>query len=130
MNHAPLINSKTAMVLAAVAFTCPITQAETAGYISTSTAAGTSEVGPTAVYAGQTASQNSLIAQETARRKAEEQKARVLLQEGRNAYRDGKYSLALEKYKASWKTLPQGPATNCLREYLVKVIGDVCLFFG
>ncbi len=127
MNHAPLINSKTAMVLAAVAFACPITQAETAGYISTSTAAGTSEVGPTAVYAGQMSSQHSLIAQETARRKAEEQKARVLLQEGRNAYRDGKYSLALEKYKASWKTLPQGPATNCLREYLVKVIGDASI---
>ena len=61
MNHAPLINSKTVTALAALAFTCPITQAETAGYISTSTAAGTSEVGPTAVYAGQS-SQNSLIA--------------------------------------------------------------------
>ncbi len=126
MNHAPLINSKTVTVLAALAFTCPITQAETAGYISTSTAAGTSEVGPTAVYAGQS-SQNSLIAQETARRKAEENKAKILLQEGRTAYSEGKYSLALEKYKASWKTLPQGPATNCLREYLVKVIGDASI---
>lgn len=126
MNHAPLINSKTVTALAALAFTCPITQAETAGYISTSTAAGTSEVGPTAVYAGQS-SQNSLIAQETARRKAEENKARILLQEGRTAYSEGKYTLALEKYKASWKTLPQGPATNCLREYLVKVIGDASI---
>ncbi|MBR5213008.1 MAG: hypothetical protein IKV92_01990 [Akkermansia sp.] len=126
MNHAPLINSKTVTVLAALAFTCPITQAETAGYISTSTAAGTSEVGPTAVYAGQS-TQNSLIAQETARRKAEENKAKILLQEGRTAYSEGKYSLALEKYKASWKTLPQGPATNCLREYLVKVIGDASI---
>ena len=126
MNHAPLINSKTVTVLAALAFTCPFTQAETAGYISTSTAAGTSEVGPTAVYAGQTA-QNSLIAQETARRKADENKAKLLLQEGRTAYAEGKYTIALEKYKASWKTLPQGPANNCLREYLVQVIGDASI---
>ncbi|MBE6420010.1 MAG: tetratricopeptide repeat protein [Akkermansiaceae bacterium] len=126
MNHAPLINSKTVAALAALAFTCPITQAETAGYISTSTAAGTSEVGPTAVYAGQS-SQNSLIAQETARRKAEENKARLLLQEGRTAYSEGRYTVALEKYKEAWKTLPQGPATNCLREHLVKVIGDASI---
>lgn len=126
MNHAPLINSKTAAVFAALAFSCPFAQA-TEGYISTTTAAGTSEVGPTAVYAGQTSAQSSLIAQETARRKAEENKARVLLQEGRTAYAEGKYTLALEKYKAAWKILPQGPATNCLREYLVQVIGDASI---
>lgn len=127
MNHAPLIKSKTATVLAAIAFTCPITQAETAGILSTTTAAGTSEVGPTAVYAGQTSAQSSLIAQETARRKAQESQAKILLQEGRTAYSEGKYQDALKKYKKSWDTLPQGPATACIREHLVEVIGDASI---
>ncbi len=128
MNHAPLIKSKTAMVLAALAFTCPFTQAETAGILSTTTAAGTSEVGPTAVYAGQASSaQSNLIAQETARRKAQESKAKILLQEGRTAYSEGKYQDALKKYKKSWETLPQGPATACIREHLVEVIGDASI---
>ena len=127
MNHAPLINSKTATVLAALALTCPFTQAETAGILSTTTAAGTSEVGPTAVYAGQTSAQSSLIAQETARRKAQESKAKILLQEGRTAYSEGKYQDALKKYKKSWDTLPQGPATACIREHLVEVIGDASI---
>ena len=65
-------------------------------YLSTSTAAGTSEVGPTAVYAGQ----SSINARETARRRAMEQEARQLLQEGREAYGAGKYSIALEKFHA------------------------------
>ena len=105
MNHAPLITSKYSMMLAAIAMTCPFAQANTDGYLSTSTAAGTSEVGPTAVYAGQ----DSINARETARRRAMEQEAHQLLQEGREAYKAGKYSIALEKFKDAWNRVPKAP---------------------
>ncbi|MBR5886781.1 MAG: hypothetical protein IKZ07_01085 [Akkermansia sp.] len=123
MNHAPLITSKYSMMLAAVAMTCPFAQAGTEGYLSTSTAAGTSEVGPTAVYAGQ----DSINARETARRRAMEQEAHQLLQEGREAYKEGKYSVALEKFKSAWNRVPKAPATLVLQQHIVDVIGDASI---
>lgn len=123
MNHAPLITSKYSMMLAAIAMSCPFAQGSTAGYLSTSTAAGTSEVGPTAVYAGQ----DSINARETARRRAMEQEARQLLEEGRGAYKAGKYSIALEKFKDAWNRVPKAPATLVLQQHIVDVIGDASI---
>ena len=122
MNHTPLINSKRTMILAAIAVSCPFAQASTAGYISTSSAAGTSQVGPTAVYSGD--SQDSINAREAARRKAKTSEALELLQQGRTAYSQKEYVQALEKYEAAWKVLPKAPATQKLQEFLVKSIGD------
>ncbi len=123
MNHAPLITSKYSMMLAAIAMTCPFAQANVDGYLSTSTAAGTSEVGPSAVYAGQ----SSINVRETARRRAMEQEANQLLQEGREAYQAGKYSIALEKFQAAWNRVPKAPATQVLQQHIVDVIGDASI---
>lgn len=125
MNHTPLINSKRTMILAAIAVSCPFAQASTAGYISTSSAAGTSQVGPTAVYSGD--SQDSINAREAARRKAKTGEALELLQQGRTAYSQKEYVQALEKYEAAWKVLPKAPATQKLQEFLVKSIGDASI---
>ena len=157
MNHAPLINSKSMLALMAVAASCPFVQASTVGYLRTtsavapsnaqpavqqnvqpvapaaipeqgyltaSTAAGTSEVGPTAVYAG---GQDSINSRETARRKAEVQRAMQLLQDGRTAYAEKKYQDALDKYKEAWKVLPKAPATQTLQEFIVASIGDASI---
>lgn len=125
MNHTPLINSKRTMILAAMAVSCPFAQASTAGYISTSSAAGTSQVGPTAVYSGD--SQDSINAREAARRKAKTSEALELLQQGRTAYSQKEYVQSLEKYEAAWKVLPKAPATQKLQEFLVKSIGDASI---
>ena len=125
MNHTPLINSKRTMILAAIAASCPFVQASTAGYITTSSAAGTSQVGPTAVYSGDT--QDSINAREAARRKAKTSEALELLQQGRTAYSQKEYVQSLEKYEAAWKVLPKAPATQKLQEFLVKSIGDASI---
>ncbi|MBR4108125.1 MAG: hypothetical protein IKK45_05520 [Akkermansia sp.] len=124
MNHTPLINSKRALALMAVAASCPFVQAGTTGYISPSTAAGTSQVGPTAVYSG---TQDSINAREAARRKARTAEAMELLQQGRTAYAEKKYKESLEKYEAAWDVLPKAPATQKLQEFLVKSIGDASI---
>lgn len=125
MNHTPLINSKRTMILAAIAVSCPFAQADTAGYITTSTAAGTSQVGPTAQYAGD--AQDSINAREAARRKAKTNEALELLQQGRTCYTQKEYVQALEKYEAAWKVVPKAPATKKLQEFLVKSIGDASI---
>ncbi|MBR5522356.1 MAG: hypothetical protein IKV82_02690 [Akkermansia sp.] len=149
MNHAPLIHSKRTMMLAAIALSCPFAQAGTAGYLSTSTAAGTSEVGPSAVYAGQLSAQTAtapsaapapgampapqyvaqdgINAREAARRKAMTLEAQQLLQEGRLAYADGKYTEALEKYQAAWARIPKAPATEKFQDFIIKSIGDASI---
>ncbi len=123
MNHAPLIPSKRAMLFMAIAASCPFVQAQTDGYISTTTAAGTSEVGPTAAYSAQP----GIDTREVARRKAMLQEAMQLLQEGRNAYAAGKYQEALEKYQASWARIPKAPATRKQQEFIVQSIGDASI---
>ena len=125
MNHTPLINSKRTMILAAIAVSCPFAQADTAGYITTSSAAGTSQVGPTAQYAGD--AQDSINAREAARRKAKTNEALELLQQGRTCYTQKEYVQALEKYEAAWKVVPKAPATKKLQEFLVKSIGDASI---
>ncbi len=125
MNHTPLINSKRVMTLAAIAASCPFAQASTEGYISTSSAAGTSQVGPTAVYSGDI--QDSINAREAARRKAKTNEALELLQQGRTAYSQKEYVQSLEKYEAAWKVLPKAPATQKLQEFLQKSIGDASI---
>ena len=125
MNHTPLINSKRSMILAAIAVSCPFAQADTAGYITTSSAAGTSQVGPTAQYAGD--AQDSINAREAARRKAKTNEALELLQQGRTCYTQKEYVQALEKYEAAWKVVPKAPATKKLQEFLVKSIGDASI---
>ena len=125
MNHTPLINSKRTMILAAIAVSCPFAQADTAGYVTTSSAAGTSQVGPTAQYAGD--AQDSINAREAARRKAKTNEALELLQQGRTCYTQKEYVQALEKYEAAWKVVPKAPATKKLQEFLVKSIGDASI---
>ncbi len=125
MNHTPLINSKRSMLLAAIAVSCPFAQASTAGYVSTSSAAGTSQVVPTAVYSGDT--QDSINLREAARRKAKTNEALELLQQGRTCYSQKQYVQALEKYEAAWKAVPKAPATQKLQEFLVKSIGDASI---
>ncbi len=124
MNHAPLIHSKRSMMLMAIAASCPFAQAATDGYLSTSSAAGTSLVGPTAVYDG---SQAGIDAREVARRQAMMNEAMQLLQEGRTAYADEKYKQALEKYQAAWDRLPKAPATRQQQDFIIKSIGDASI---
>jgi acyl-[acyl carrier protein]--UDP-N-acetylglucosamine O-acyltransferase len=107
------------MILAAIAASCPFVQASTSGYITTSSAAGTSQVGPTAVYSGDT-QQDGINAREAARRKAKTSEALELLQQGRTCYSQKEYVQALEKYEAAWKVVPKAPATHKLQEFLVK----------
>lgn len=116
-----------AMVLA-FSMICSCAYAATEGYITTSTAAGTSEVGPTAVYAGSTGSaQGDIVARESARRTAERDAAMRLLQEGRDAYAQGKYSEALDKYREAWDRVPHAPATRNLQEFIRQSISDASI---
>ncbi len=124
MNHAPLIHSKRTMMLMALAASCPFAQAATDGYLSTTTAAGTSAVGPTAAYSD---SQSSINTREVARRQAMMKEAMQLLQEGRTAYSEGQYKQALEKYQASWNRMPKAPATRQQQEFIIKSIGDASI---
>ncbi len=124
MNHAPLIHTKRTMLLMAIAASCPFAQAATDGYLSTSSAAGTSAVGPTAVYSDTQAGIND---REVARRQAMKREAMQLLQDGRTAYSEGKYKEALEKYQASWNRIPKAPATRQEQEFIVKSIGDASI---
>ncbi len=124
MNHAPLIHSKWTMLMMAVAASCPFAQAGTDGYLSTSSAAGTSQVGPTAVYSD---SQAGINAREVARRQATMNEAMQLLQEGRTAYAAGKYKESLEKYQAAWNRMPKAPATRQQQEFIIKSIGDASI---
>ncbi len=125
MNHAPLIHSKRTMMLMALAASCPFAQAATDGYLSTSSAAGTSVVGPTAAFAG--SAQTGIDAREIARRQAMMNEAMQLLQEGRTAYAAEKYKVALEKYQAAWDRIPKAPATRQQQEFIVKSIGDASI---
>ncbi len=124
MNHAPLIHTKRTMLLMAIAASCPFAQAATDGYLSTSSAAGTSAVGPTAVYSD---AQSGINDREVARRQAMMREAMQLLQEGRTAYSEGKYKEALEKYQASWNRIPKAPATRQQQEFIIKSIGDASI---
>ncbi len=124
MNHAPLIHTKRTMMLMALAASCPFAQAATDGYLSTSSAAGTSAVGPTAVYSD---TQTGINDREVARRQAMMREAMQLLQEGRTAYTEGKYKESLEKYQASWNRMPKAPATRQQQEFIIKSIGDASI---
>ncbi|MDO5449379.1 MAG: hypothetical protein Q4F30_00675, partial [Akkermansia sp.] len=97
------------------------------GYISPTTAAGVSEVGPSAMYAGSSIEQAGINDRESARREAQKQEALLLLEEGRTAYRDKKYAVALEKYQAAWKRIPKAPATAMWQDFIVKSIGDASI---
>lgn len=125
MNNASLITPTFRMLAVGLSFACSLAYADTEGYLSTSSAAGTSEVGPSAIYAGQT--QAGITAREAARRKAEEKAAEILLQEGRSAYAEGKYSEALEKYRQAWNRVPHAPATKKLQEFIRLSISDASI---
>ncbi len=125
MNHAPLTITKRTLTLMAIAASCPFAQAETQGYLSTSTAAGTSVVGPTAAYSGTGSA--SIDTREKARRKALMDEAKILLQEGRTAYEAKKYKMALEKFQAAWERIPKAPATAKWQEHIIECIGDASI---
>ena len=125
MNNASLITPTFKMLAVGLSFACSLAYADTEGYLSTSSAAGYSEVGPSAVYAGQT--QAGITAREAARRKAEEKAAQNLLEEGRTAYREGRYSEALRKYQEAWNRVPHAPATQKLQEFIRLSISDASI---
>ena len=125
MNHAPLNITKRTLSIMAIAATCQFAQANTDGYLSTSSAAGTSAVGPTAVIGD--SSQTSIDAREKARRKAKMDAALQLLQEGRSAYEAKKYTRALEKFQNAWAEIPKAPATVKWQEHIIDCIGDASI---
>ncbi len=127
MNNASLITSIHKMLATGFGLACSLVYAGTEGYLTTSTAAGSSEVGPTAMFAGQDATQSGINAREAARRTAERDAAMQLLEEGRQAYSEGKYSVALEKYRQAWDKLPHAPATRKLQEYIRSCISDASI---
>lgn len=112
------------IALLAIAATCPFVQAgDNTGYLVPATAAGTSMVGPTAVFCDQ----SSTMTRELARRKERTRQAMILLEEGRQAYRDKKYKLALDKYNEALATLPNAPATEARRAFIISSIGDASI---
>ena len=125
MNNASLTTPTFRMLAVGLSFACSLAYAETEGYLSPSTAAGYSEVGPAAVFAGQ--DQAGITAREAARRKAEEKAAQNLLEEGRTAYREGRYSEALRKYQEAWNRVPHAPATQRLQEFIRLSISDASI---
>ncbi len=127
MKKASLISSTHQALTVAFSLVCSCAYAATEGYITTSTAAGTSEVGPTAVYAGADGAQGGINARESARRTAERDAALQLLEEGRQKYAEGKYSEALEKYQEAWERVPHAPATRNLQEFIRKSISDASI---
>ena len=109
------------IALLAIATTCPFVQGgDNSGYLVPATAAGTSMVGPAAVFCDQ----SSITQRELARRKERTRQAMILLEEGRQAYRDKKYKLALDKYNEALSTLPNAPATEPQRKFIIDSIGD------
>ena len=126
MNHASLTTTNQVLAVA-FSLACPLVFAGTEGYLTTSTAAGYSDVGPAAVYAGQSGEQSGINMRESARRIAERDAALQLLQEGRTAYQEGKYSVALEKYRQAWDRVPHAPATRKLQEFIRKSISDASI---
>ncbi len=126
MNHTSLTTTHQVLAVA-FSLACPLVFAGTEGYITTSTAAGYSDVGPAAVYAGQSGEQSGINMRESARRTAERDAALQLLQEGRTAYQEGKYSVALEKYRQAWERVPHAPATRKLQEFIRKSISDASI---
>ena len=126
MNHTSLTTTHQVLAVA-FSLACPLVFAGTDGYITTSTAAGYSDVGPAAMYAGQSGEQSGINMRESARRIAERDAALQLLQEGRTAYQDGKYSVALEKYRQAWDRVPHAPATRKLQEFIRKSISDASI---
>ncbi len=127
MNTASLNSSTTKMLAVGFSLACSLGYAGTEGYLTTSTAAGYSEVGPSAMYAGQDGMQDSINSREAARRRAERDAALQLLQEGRTAYKEGRYSEALEKYRQAWDRVPHAPATRNLQEFIRKSISDASI---
>ena len=125
MNNASLNTPTFKMLAVGLSFACSLAYADTEGYLSTSSAAGYSEVGPAAVYAGQT--QAGITAREAARRQAEQKAAQNLLQEGRSAYSEGRYTEALEKYRQAWDRVPHAPATQRLQEFIRSSISDASI---
>lgn len=121
MNHAPLNHSKrTIVALLAIAATCPIAQGGDTGQLRTTTAEGSSLVGPSAVYG----TQSGAIQREASRRVEQTKIAMDLLEEGRQAYKNGKYKDALDKFREAWDTLPDAPATAERRAFILVNICD------
>ncbi len=126
MNHASLTTTHQVFAVA-FSLACPLVFAGTEGYLTTSTAEGYSDVGPAATYAGQSGGQSGIDMRESARRVAERDAALQLLQEGRTAYQEGKYSLALDKYRQAWERVPHAPATRPLQDFIRKSISDASI---
>ena len=125
MKNASLTIPTLKMLTVGLSASCSLAYAGgTEGYLRASTAAGYSDVGPTAIYADQGGVQDSIASREAVRRMQRQNAALQLLQEGRTAYQEGRYREALEKYDAAWERVPHAPATRKMQEFIRQSIGD------
>lgn len=124
MDHAQNYQpTRTLLALMAVASSCAFAQAGSdLGAVGASSAIGTSNAG----YYG-AAGMSDAARQAMARREAQTQEAMLLLNEGRNFYRNGEYKEALDKYNAAMNILPAAPMNDTRREAIANHIGDASI---
>ncbi len=110
------------MALLAIAASCPFVQAQSAGYAGPTSAVGSSSFGSSTTLAQSGTSEREIV-----RRQQQAREAIQLLEEGRQAYKDAKYTIALEKYRASWDRIPKAPATVKQQQFIIQSIGDASI---
>jgi general secretion pathway protein D len=86
-------------------------------------------IAPLSVETGYGQNESDLLAQEMIRRQQDVAKADELLNEGREAYAEGEYETAVQKYREALNTLPYGTATSDRRAFITKSLeeGSVAL---
>jgi len=122
MSNSSLNYNKQLLALLAIATSCPFVQGETAGTISPSQAAGTSAFGSAAIQQS-----SGIREREAARRESQAQDAWLTFLGGRDSFKEGKYSDALDKYQRAWDMMPKAPATARQQETIKKNIGDASI---
>ena len=68
--------------------------------------------------------QEDLLSQEMIRRQQDVAKADELLNEGREAYSNGEFEIAVQKYREALNTLPFGTATSDRRAFVTKSLEE------
>lgn len=86
-------------------------------------------IAPLSVETGYGQNESDLLAQEMIRRQQDVAKADELLNEGREAYAEGEYETAVQKYREALNILPYGTATSDRRAFMTKSLeeGSVAL---
>ena len=86
-------------------------------------------IAPLSVETGYGQTDSDLLRQEMIRRQQDVAKADELLNEGREAYTNGEFETAVQKYREALNTLPFGTATSDRRAFITKSLeeGSVAL---